>query len=314
VRLPDNIDVQTLNCLQVLIEERSVSKAAERMGLSQPTVSRILGQLRKLANDPLLVRTARGMEPTQRGLLLAAGVRTQLAGLEALFGDAEFDPATATGEIVLSTTEGRGAVLLPRLVNRLHAFAPKVRVTLRQFDYQRIYEWLEAGTCDIGVGHLIEPPSGVFQMEVERDRQCCIVAQSHPVLRHRLSLEDYVAARHVVFGQPHTTVASGEESIDQALSGMGMRREVLLNIPSPLMAGELVAATDLVATVSERLARYCASRWPVRVFPLPFEAPALRISLVWHERTHRNPLCKWLRQEIPDILAGEAVEEQVVKK
>jgi DNA-binding transcriptional LysR family regulator len=308
MRLPDNVDIQMLICLDALIAERSVTKAAERLGVSQPTVSRILGQLRELANDPLLVRTARGMEPTPRGIMLADGVRQHLAGLETLFADSVFDPATATGEITIAITEGRGAVLAPLLANRLREAAPQVRATFRHFDYQRIYEWLEVGVCDIGVGHLMDPPGGIYRLEVTRDRECCIVSRSHPHIREQLTLEQYAAARHIVFGHPHAAVASGEASIDQALAALGVKREVFVKLSSPLMVGEVVAETELVATVAERLAQYCALRWPVRILELPFEAPLLPISMVWHERTQRVPLCRWIRQEVRDLL-GDAAED-----
>lgn len=308
------IDLQMLACLDALIAERSVTRAAEKMEISQPAMSTVLGRLRDALRDPLLVRTARGMVPTPRGQELAGVVRFHLRGLAAELIESEpFEPQSAQAQVSIATTDFTGVLLLPQVLARLRQEAPGISVDVRLPDPNHIREWLEEGECDLAVGLFPDLAEGLRVSELFEDPLTCVVSRTHPTITGSLSLSQYMECSRIVFGSPFSPISTVDQAIDQALSALGLVRKVSVQLASILLPPHVAAQTDLIATTPTRLAKYFSSILPIRLFPPPFEIPDLRFSLVWHERTHRMGAHHFVRQVVRDVATRTSEILQAVR-
>jgi LysR family transcriptional activator of mexEF-oprN operon len=298
------VGLQGLSCLLALVTERSVTRAAESMHMSQPAMSNTLGRLREALQDPLLVRTTRGMEPTPCALELADSVRLHLRGLEsALAQQSYFVPEQAEGHVRVATSDSNVQLLRP-VIATLRARAPGLRVTVRHPDFAHIRASLEDGECDLAIGYFPSVSPGLRQVLLDRQPPHCIVSARHPRIQGELTIDAYVRELHLGVSSFHHRLPTGDEALNAALSALGRSRTIGAWFASPLVYGEIVADTDMIATVGERLANSFAQSLPLQIFPLPFEIPSLDISLVWHERTHRIGLHKWVRQLLREGVTG----------
>ena len=296
-----NMSAMNLNQLLVLdalLTERHVSRAGKRLGLSQPAVSNALGQLRARLGDPLLVRGAGGMVPTARAQALMGPLRSALGTLEnALAGPRAFDPARADNTFVLAATDFVELVLLPRLLARLTREAPRVQLQIRSWPYHRVPPWLETGEADLSIGFYGDLPTNHREQKLFHDEFVCIVRRHHPEVGKRLTLKTYVRLHHVL-----VTAEPGSSGVaDAALAARGLHRHVALRLSHFLMVPAIVAATDYVAAISERVAGTFSRLYPLRVLPPPLPLPRGTVGQAWHERTHASPAHAWLRQVIAEL-------------
>ena len=311
-----NISALNLNLLPVLdalLAERNVSRAGARLGLSQPAVSNALAQLRTNLGDPLFVRGARGMVPTERALALAAPLRAALAQIEQGLGPAApFVPATGDRRFTLITNDFVAFTLLPRLLARLSREAPGVRLQVRAWQEHHVPADLERGEADLMLGifadHPRQPglpddsrmPSGHKHAPLFVDRFICVTRKGHPQVRGKLSLATYVKLGHVLVSHQ----ADGRGVIDDVLAQRGLARTVVLRVSHFLLVPAIIAATDYVAALSEHVARPFAEAWPLQLLKQPLPLPIGHVRLVWHERTHASPAHAWLRQVITEVADG----------
>jgi DNA-binding transcriptional LysR family regulator len=298
-----NLRAMNLNLLLVLdalLEERHVSRAAQRLGLSQPAVSNALAQLRTLLGDPLLVRSGGGMIPTERARALAGPLHAAIAALEGALAPPEaFDPARAERTFTLAASDFVEFVLLPKLLARLAREAPGVRLQLRAWPHNRIPPTLETGEVDLMMGFLGDVPPAHRSERLFGDEFVCIVRKDHPRVRRRLTLATYTALSHVL-----VTPESGAPGVvDVELAKMGLSRTVGLRISHFLMVPTIVATTDFVAAVSRRVAEEAAKWLPLRVLDPPLPLPRGAVAQAWHERTHASAPHAWLRKVVAEIAA-----------
>lgn len=298
-----NISAMNLNQLLVLdalLTERHVSRAGKRLGLSQPAVSNALGQLRARLGDPLLVRGAGGMVPTARAQALMGPLRSALATLEsALSGQRAFDAARAENTFVLAATDFVEMVLLPRLLARLAREAPRVQLQIRSWPYHRAPPWLETGEADLSIGFYGDVPANHRDQKLFHDQFVCIVRRHHPEVGKRLTLKTYVRLHHVL-----VTAESGSAGVaDVALAARGLRRHVALRLSHFLMVPAVIASTDYVAAIGDRVAATFSRLYPLRILPPPLPLPRGTVGQMWHERTHASPAHAWLRQVIAELAA-----------
>lgn len=299
-----NISTVNLNLLLVLdalLVERHVSRAARRLGLSQPAVSNALGQLRTLFGDPLLVRTSGRMIATERALALAQPVAAALAAVQdVLAGPAAFDPARAERRFVIAATDFVEFVLLPRLLGRVGREAPGVRLQIVGWPHHRVPPTLETGDVDLMIGFFPDVPPHHFDTPLFRDEFVCIVRKNHPRVGARLTLKRYAELQHVLV----TSESTGPGVVDIELAKRGLQRSVGLRISHFLMVPSVIAATDMVAAVGRRVAEAAARSLPLRILPPPLPLPRGTIGQVWHERTHTSPAHAWLRGVVEAIAQG----------
>lgn len=279
---------------EAVMAEGHVGRAARRLGLSQPAVSHAISQLRVHVADPLFVRSARGMIPTDRALALVGPVRQALEGLAQAVEPPVFNPATAEVTFVLAATDFVEFVLLPRLLAHLAVCAPRVRLRLRSWPRHHIPPTLESGEADVAAGFFGPAPAGHHQVPLFQDHFVCVARNGHPKIGKRLTLAAYVKLDHIIV----TDDANARGVVDDVLESKGLSRTIALRLSHFLMVPPVVAATDLVAALSERVASPLAATFPLRVFPMPLQAPRGFVSLAWHQRTDGSPAHAWFRKQV----------------
>jgi DNA-binding transcriptional LysR family regulator len=296
------INLNLLVAFEALLAERNVTRAAARMGLTQPAMSNVLAQLRLLFDDPLLVRGSRGMEPTVRALALAGPVKRGLEELDgALREQTPFDPASARRRFVLGANDSVEMVLLAPLLQRLAREAPGIDLVVLPWGQLSVPPALARGELDLALGLFERYPPGHRHAPLYDDHFVVLHRRDHPRVKGRLTLERYVELSHILV----TTEEAGEGPVDRALAKLGMRRRVALRLPHYLMVPHIVAQTDLVVALSRRIAEPFSKLLSLSMVPVPLKLQSGVFSQVWHERAHRDPGQMWLRRTIAEV--GEAL-------
>ena len=302
-----NLDLQLLACLDALITECSVTRAAERMGMSQPGMSSALARLRRLTNDELLVSTARGMVPTPRARELAESVQAGMRAFEDVLGDrGPFDPASARGTITVATADFPGALIFPHVMERLCAQAPGLVLEMRLPDPAHIREWLTEGGCDLAIGHFARLPDGMRSSLLFEESLVCVAAANHPGIGARVSAAQFADAAHVIFGSPFTPVSILESMLDERFARIGIERRLGMRVSSVLLTPYVVAQSPLLAILPRVFAQHFASFLPLKLVETEFDLPPLGISMVWHERSHRLGMHTWVRGVIREVAGNHA--------
>jgi DNA-binding transcriptional LysR family regulator len=293
-------DLNLLLAFEALIEERHVTRAARRIGLSQPAMSNALARLRRTLDDPVLVRTATGMRPTPKAEALAEPVRSALAQLRsALGGPGQFVPHESRKTMRLLTTDYGELLVLGPVLARLGREAPGIHIRSRRS--RRMFrppaEQELAEEYDLALGFCPDAVSLDASLRSEclwRDRVVCIARRNHPAIRGRLSLAEYGEAGHV-----STFYKSGGPGVlDAMLEQQGLKRRLVASVPHFTTLPFLVASSDLIATVPERLASRFRSQLRLQVLPAPLPIAPLAFTMLWHKRRDRDPEHAWLRSQV----------------
>jgi DNA-binding transcriptional LysR family regulator len=297
-----NVDLNLLVALDALLAERSVSRAAVRLHLSQPAASALLARLRELFGDPLLLRSARGMLPTPRALELLGPVKQVLDEIEAIVQPrAAFDPASASPTFTLSASDYVEYALLPKLVDYLEHKAPGVRLEVRSLDLQLVAMQMESGEVDLCITGLQNAAPGLHLRPLYTERLVSVVRRNHPGVGARLTLDQFCSLEHI---QVSVRGSGFSTRIDAALAALGRKRHARLAVPHFLLVPEIVARSDMISALPERLARGYAKQ--LRIFEPPVELQKFTVGEMWHERNERDPAQQWLR----DVLVELAQEPQ----
>jgi DNA-binding transcriptional LysR family regulator len=287
------VDLNLLVVLDALLEEKNVTRAAQRLGMSQPAASRALGRLRALFSDALLVDGPRGYMLSDRAEELQPALRQTLAGIGEMLEASPFDPASAKGRVRLLMTDLHAAVLAPGLLSRLAAQAPALDLDILP-PGPALMETLERDTADAVVGVIDEAPAGIRRRRLFEDRFVTLMRAGHPASSRKLSLERYLALDHIVV----SITGTGPAPVDELLSAKGHRRRVRVRVPNFLAAVEIVAGSDLVMTLPASLARTAVGMARFVVVPPPVNPGPFALSLVWHSRHQDAPRHIWLRRLI----------------
>ena len=294
-----NLDLNLLVALRSLLEERHVSRAAMRVGLTQPAMSNALGRLRRLFGDELLVRTPNGMQLTPRALTLAGPLEAALELLETALGGEGFAPETSRRSFTLAMADYTALVVLPPLKRRLARTAPGVDLVILNAVRGQGVALVDRGEADLAIGLLPEPPAHLRTQVVYRDRLVCMARAGHPAFRRPLTLDRYVALPHVLVRAP----GDQRSVVDRELEKLGRQRRIEVLLPHYLVVPQLLAATDLVATEPDRLRKCFAGQLPLAARKLPFEGPDIEVVQAWHVRSDRDPAHRWLREQLALIVA-----------
>jgi DNA-binding transcriptional LysR family regulator len=292
------VDLNLLVVLAALLDERHVSRAADRIGLSQPATSRALQRLRRTLDDELLVRTRDGYQLTPR----AERIQHELAGilprLEVLFGAEHFDPETATDSFRLMGTDFTTSVLGPGLVRRMFREAPATSMTFAQW-HDGVFEDVSHGLVDLAFAAVSVDPALRSELLFE-DRFVCLMAATNPLAGlDALTLNAFVSASHVM-----VDVLRGEQSaVDRRLTELGQHRRAALSVPYHTAAVLAVPETDLVATLPARLLSTLDNPG-LRVVPAPAEIEPMPYLMTWHPRLDDDPAQRWLR-DLVRVVAAE---------
>ncbi|WP_119157884.1 LysR family transcriptional regulator [Caldimonas tepidiphila] len=292
-------EMRLLSVFDEIHKTRSVSRAAEALGLGQPAVSIALAKLREHFGDPLFVRTSAGMEPTRLGEELAGPMREARSALERALGHRSgFEPLASQRTFRICMTDISQLVLLPRLWARLHATAPGIRIDIEPLS-EDSGRMLEGGEADLALGFMPQLEAGFYQQALFRQHYVCMASDDHPRIRDTLTLAQFESEEHAVV----TSSGTGHLIVDRELARQRIARRVALRIPNFLGAAFVLEHTELLLTIPQRLGEVLQGRGRFRVFPVPFALPDYAVKQHWHERFHRDPGNRWLRGLISDLLS-----------
>ncbi|MGO4406154.1 LysR family transcriptional regulator [Bosea sp. RAF48] len=298
-----SIDLNLLVAFEALIEERHVTRAAGRIGLAQPSMSSALRRLRELFDDELFLRTASGMQPTEKALALARPIGAALEQIrQALAPRQGFEPATSNRRFAVAVTDYGDLVVVPTLVRLLRREAPGVDLAVRPItDAGDALARLERGELDALIGGHLPDSALCLRRRLIEERFVCIRDPARAGGGADMTLSEYAALPHALF-----SAAGGDglpSAIDIALDQMGLRRRVAVTLPHVVAVPFAVAGTDLVATMAERVARRFAASAGVAVLPLPCEVAAFDIDLLHARRALADPALRWLMNAIATAAA-----------
>lgn len=286
-----SLDLNLLKALDALLDERNVTRAAARLNVTQPAMSGILTRLRENFDDPLFTRAQRGIVPTPRALELAQPVRRVLNDIESMLQPPVFDPATATMDFTIAATDYALRAIAVPFLTALKLHAPNIRVALGAVEDGPLQDRLERGEIDLVLSTPDSTPPELHARRLFDEHYVCALREDHPAVGgRRLSLKQFCALDHALVsyaGDPFSGVT------DQALATLGMQRRVTLSVKRFLILPDILRASDMVAVVPHRLV---AGVEGVKLLVPPLEIPGFTKIAAWHERTHRDPAQRWLRE------------------
>ena len=290
-----NLDRSRLKALDALLDQRNVTRAARRLCLTQPAVSGTLTRLRDYFDDPLFVRAPHGMVPTSRAQALAVPIKQVLADIDALLTPVQFDPETADFTFTLAATDyALKAVLVP-FIAALKPQAPGIRVRIVQLEEDAITARMAEGSIDVALLTPHTTPPELHSRVLYEEDYVCMLRATHPALEAKtLTLDAFCALEHMLVSWQGK---SFQGVTDEALAALGRTRRVGLSVSSFLILPEILAISDMIAVLPRRLA---SQRPDMRVLTPPLPIPGFSKSMAWHERTHRDPAHRWLRQLLVD--------------
>jgi DNA-binding transcriptional LysR family regulator len=286
----NRFDLNTLVTLKVLLDERHVTRAGEKLNLTQSAVSRILAKLRQDFDDPLLVKSGKHLALTAKSERLYMPLTQLLEQVNGLLLPETFDPLTAKGGIRIATNDYGTHALLPRLIPLLNEAAPGIRVTALDLRSNLLDE-LEENKVDLIIGGVTAPAQNIYQRVVAKDGFQGLVRKGHP-LASGMSLEQYVEQDHVMISPK----GSGPSEVDEILKKMGLERNVAVRMPHFFAALEIIANTDFMILLPTHFVRRYVDAEKFAIINPPFEIPTFDVSMFWHARMHHEPLHCWFRK------------------
>lgn len=285
-----NVDLNLLVPLQALLEERSVTRAAKRIHLSQPAMSHALERLRHALSDDLLIRDGRrGYLLTARGHALRQELELMLPRLERLWRGDVFVPAVAKGRIRAVMTDYATAVILPRVLGPANSAAPDVQIHVATWQ-EYSYADLLAGRVDL-VFSAIAPPHPLYTEVLFEEHFVCLVSENHPYKGKSLSLDQYLKYRHIMIEMD----PNQQTIVDRPLAEIGKKREIGPVVPYFLAGVMAIKNTPLILTVPSRVTQQFLGRYPFRQVKAPPEIPRFQYLMTWHPRLEHEDLHQWFR-------------------
>ncbi|MGJ7546033.1 LysR family transcriptional regulator [Variovorax sp. LT1R16] len=299
----DKIDLHLIRVLHTVLTDRSVSRAAIRLGMYQPAVSAALKRLRELSGDPLLVRSGSGMVPTDAALRMIEPAASILRSAEVLFSDARgFDPQTATNTFRVAASDYLDPMFLPMFVTQVKAQAPLCKIEIHPLSPDSNYHGhLSLGDVDLVIGNWLKPPEDLHMARLFGDEIVSLVSADHPVVRRGWDAETWLAAEHVA---PTPMHPGARGIIDQMLDAQNMQRNITARCAHFSLIPDMVASSLLVLTTGRQYCERFAARLPVRIVECPVSLPRLMYYQLWHERTHASSSARWLRERIKSVAAS----------
>ena len=303
----DKIDLHLIRVLHTVLTERSVSKAAIRLGMYQPAVSASLKKLRELAGDPLLVRSGAGMVPTDAGLRMLAPSASILRAAESMFSDARsFEPGSTRQTFRSAASDFLDPLFLPRLVAQIKQQAPHCVIEILPLSAESDYRTrLAQGDMDVVIGNWLKPPEDLHLGRLFGDEVVCLVAHDHPAVRRASQggwdAASWLAAEHIA---PTPTHPGARGVIDEHLDSLGLQRNITARCPHFGLIPSMVASSLLVLTTGRQYCERFVDRLPVKILPCPVPFPRLLYYQLWHERTHHSSAGRWLRERVKSVAAS----------
>ncbi len=283
-------DARMLVLFDEIYRTQSMTRAAERLDLSQPTASIWLSKLRRDWHDPLFVRTTTGMQPTPRADALIGPAREALALLRRLSASLPgFDPAATHRSFRICMTDASHITLLPRLLAHVRTIGPEIRLDVVPITAGTGHT-LETGEADLALGYITGLEAGFHEQRLYAQDFICLVSAKHPRIRDVFTPRAYKEEGHIGI-----LSSTSYPMLQSSFKRLGIERRVQLELPGFLGLAAIVSATDLIATVPRTIGETLAQMGPIKVFPCPLRIPTFMVKQYWHARYHHDPGVRWLR-------------------
>ena len=313
--MPANFRTLDLNLLRVFDEvmaERSLTRAARNLSLTQPAVSNALRRLRETLGDELVQRSGQGMAPTPRALSIWPAVRDALHQLQESLAPSAFEPANATSTFVLAMADATAAELMPGLIDILEREARGVAMRVVPLTTRDPRRLLDEQAADLAVGYF--PPLladltaraqageavGFSHLRLYDGEYVCVMRKRHPLAKGTLTLDRFCAARHMLVsfsGRPYGMV-------DESLASLGRQRQVVLTVNQFFTAGRVVANSNLLTVLPRHFVSVTGIADQLALRPLPFDVSPVHVDAVWHQRSEQEGAHRWLRQAVSRAAAA----------
>ena len=291
-------DARMLVLFDEIYRTASMTRAAERLSLSQPTASIWLSKLRRAWHDPLFVRTSAGMQPTPRADALIGPAREALALLRRLGGDKDvFDPARARRNFRICMTDASHITLLPRILAHVRSVGPDIRLDVANISAGTAH-MLETGEADLALGYIPGLEAGFHEQRLYTQDFICLVSARHPRIGAVFTSRAYKEEAHIGI-----LSSTSYPMLHSSLRSQGIERRVQLELPGFLGLAAIVSSTDLIATVPRTIGETLARMGPIKIFPCPLKVPTFTVKQYWHVRYHHDPGLRWLRGVCAQLLA-----------
>jgi DNA-binding transcriptional LysR family regulator len=289
-----DIELQHLQILDVLLKERSLTKAAQVLDLTQPGISKTLARLRRYFDDPLFIRVAQRMEPTPKAMELGEPVRAILERMRTLRSDhTAFDPKTSDRTFKFFMVDAAVVQMLPPLLAFLQKEAPGMHVQAVRCDVQLLDLWLESGLVDFAIGSFTTLGSAIRRHPLWTETYAAVTRKEHPRLGPSPTVQAFVAEKHALV----TAVSTGHDYVaaERVLEAAIPRQNIVCRIPTFSAAAHIAKHSDVVATLPRTMALGMARDLDLQLVEVPIALPAMEIAEYWHERYHRDPGNRWIR-------------------
>ncbi|WP_374381191.1 LysR substrate-binding domain-containing protein [Dongia sp.] len=299
-------DLNLLPVFVTLMEERNVTRAAERLGITQPALSNALARLRLMMKDQLFIRARYGIEPTPLARDLAPVIAASLAKIDDLVrGQQEFDPAKAQRQVTVATNSYVEFGLIPAVVARLKDVAPGIRLRMIPYGSDLAETGIISGTTEMVFGRIVGAPDNLVVQHLMDDGLACVVRADHPEVGDRLTPAQYERLKHVNVMPPGRLRAGLYQKLEQA----GLKRDIAVSVTHFLAVPELIAVTDYCTMLPRVICQRLMHDPRLKVLPTPIDLGTFPVEMAWHVRYRNDPAHRWLRGLIADVakvvVAGE---------
>lgn len=300
-------DLNLLPVFVALMEERSVTRAASRLGITQPALSNSLHRLRDMLRDPLFIRERYGIKPTQLAEEIAPTIEAALAQLDqVVVHQQDFEPSDANRQFLIAPNSYVELVLMPELVARLREQAPGIKLRMTPFGNDLAETGVMSGTTAMVLGRIVDPPDNLVVQHLMDDGLACVVRRDHPEVGDNLSRDQYESLKHVNVLPPGRIRAG----LFQALGKQNLKREVAVSVTHFLAVPEMIAVTDYCATLPIQICRGLERDPRLKVLPAPVDLGTFPVELAWHVRYRHDPAHRWLRSTIIDAAQSLSTPKQ----
>ncbi|QRM55491.1 LysR substrate-binding domain-containing protein [Sinorhizobium sp. BG8] len=292
-------DLNLLPIFITLMEERSVTRAAERLGITQPALSNALARLRTTMQDQLFVRERYGIQPTPIALELAPVIAEALAKVDdAVLGQQDFDPARAERLFTIAPNGYVEFVLVPAIVARLGEVAPGIKLRLTPYGSDLADTGVISGTTALVLGRIVDPAENLVVQHLMDESLACVVRADHPEIHDGISRQQFEELKHVNVLPPGRLRVGLFQSLEQ----QGLRREVAVSVTHFLAVPEMIAVTDYCATLPSLICRQLARDPRLKTLPAPVDLGTFPVEMAWHVRYRHDPAHRWLRSLISEVV------------
>lgn len=303
-----NLDLNLLRIFDAVMTEQNLTRAANRLAMTQPAVSNALRRLRDTLNDELLIRTAHGVKPTPRAEELWPVVRRALSDLEEAVAPTNFDISKVQATLRMAMADATAVLWLPSLVRAIEHDAPGVQVRMVPLTTREPRPMLLRADIDLAIGFfpgVVAQLTGGPETPIRHERlysghYVCVMRKDHPLARLELTLDRYCEANHLLV----SFSGRGHGLSDEALAQLGRERRILLTVNQFYTAGQVVASSDLITVLPRHLIAATGMADALIIKDLPFKLPEVNVDMLWHERDARSAVHKWLRNHLSKT-AGE---------